>query len=95
MDKLPCRVSVELSQHLRLQEQAEERRFDPWDAPMMQDLFGERLAGPLSTLLIALEQVEKTQASFGADADKAIAFLVPKIAALRDACIEEFDYDPM
>ncbi len=93
MSDIPCRVSIETRDHLETQAQLDQytRKFDPWDEDLMIDICGAKLAGPMATLLLALEQVEKTQESFGVDADKTVSFLVPKIAALRDACIAEME----
>ena len=93
MSDIPCRVSAETRQHLEKQAQLDQyaRKFDPWNEDLMIEICGGLLAGPMATLLLALEQVEKTQASFGADADKTVSFLVPKIAALRDACVKEME----
>jgi hypothetical protein len=87
---IPCRVTADLNRHLRLQEQADQRKFDPMDGALMHDLFGKRLAVPIASLLIAWEQVQDTEQSFGADRDKVFDFLRPHLAALKDACEEEF-----
>jgi hypothetical protein len=65
--------------------------FDPWDSALMQDLFGKRLAEPMAQFLIALEQIEKTEQSFGPDKAKAFDFIRPYIAALKDGCQKEFE----
>lgn len=90
MDKIPCRVTAELNQHLNALEKREEIRFDPWDDGLFQDLFGPVMAPYLASLLIALEQVERTELSFGADKEKAFDFLRPHLQALKDACLETF-----
>lgn len=89
--KVPCRVSAELQRHLASLEKSEPRRFDPWDDQLCLDLFGKHLAGPIASLLIALEQVERTEASFGADKEKAFDFLKPYLFALKDACHSQFE----
>ena len=68
-------------------------QFDPWDDALMHDLFGKRLAGPMADLLQAIDQFDKTKDSFGADAERAIAFLVPKIRKLREAAIDKMRDD--
>jgi hypothetical protein len=88
---IPCRVSADLRQYQAKLDKQDERRFDPWDDALMDELFGARLAGPLSALLIALEQIEKTEQSFGPDKAKAFDFIRPYIAALKDGCQKEFE----
>lgn len=89
-DRIPDRVTAELNQHLRLQEKAEARKFDPWDDGLFKDLFGN-LAPSLQDLLLRLEQIEKTDQSFGADKQKSFDFILPALYRLREACKEEFD----
>jgi hypothetical protein len=64
--------------------------FDPWDSALMRDLFGN-LGEPLALFLIAYEQIEKTEKSFGPDKSKAYDFIRPRLADLKDACLKEFD----
>lgn len=87
---IPCRATAELNQHLRLVEKADARRFDPWDDGLMRDMFGDRMAPVLAELLIKLEQIDKINASFGADKEKSYDFLIPTLYKLRDACGAEF-----
>lgn len=89
-DRIPCRVTAELNQHLRLQEKAEARKFDVWDDGLMRDLFGN-LAPSLQDLLLRLEQIEKTDQSFGADVVKSYKFLLPALYKLREACKARFE----
>jgi hypothetical protein len=88
-ERIPCRVSAELREHQRKLDKADARTFDPWDSALMQDLFG-RLAEPMALFLIAFEQIEKTEQSFGPDKSRAFDFIRPRLTALKDACLEEF-----
>ena len=92
---IPCRVSAETRAHLEQQAQNDQfvRKFDAMDEAMMQDLFGKTMAVPLASFLIAWEQVENTESSFGADRDKVFDFLRPHLAALKDACVKTFEED--
>jgi hypothetical protein len=87
---IPCRVSADLRQYQAKLDKQDEKRFDPWDESLMNEMFGPRLAVPLASLLIAVEQIENTERSFGSDHDKVFDFLRPHLAALKDACLAEF-----
>lgn len=81
------------SDHERLVELAEAHHavFDEWDSAMVHDLLGsDLLAKPVQDLLIALSQIDITKDSFGIDAERTVQFLLPKVKALRDACIEKW-----
>jgi hypothetical protein len=91
---LPCRVSAETRAHLEEQaknDQFGKRSFDPWDADLMIEICGGRFAEPMAELLIKLDQIDKTNGSFGADKERACDFLLPTLYKLRDACLKEFD----
>lgn len=65
--------------------------FDENDDDLMHDLLGnKRLAEPVQALLIALSQIDATRDSFGLNAERTVACLLPKLRALRQACYEEW-----
>lgn len=65
--------------------------FNPWDDAMMHDILGnERLAKPVQSLLITLSQINTTDDSFGVNAERALAMIIPDLKKLREACIEEW-----
>lgn len=86
---IPCRVTAELNQHLRMVEKTEARAFDHWDENLMKDLCGN-FAPAMQELLIKLEQIDKTQQSFGADKERSYDFILPTLYKLRDACMEAY-----
>lgn len=87
---IPCRVSADLARHDRSLRDTTQQTFDAHDDDLMHDIVGnDRLAKPVQDLLIALSQIDLTKDSFGLNAELAVKFLVPKIEALRHACIEE------
>ena len=92
-DRVPCRAANDLRAHMTDLANAEQSTFDPWDDALMHDLFGKRLAEPMADLLQAIDQFDMTKDSFGADAERAIAFLVPKIRKLREAAIDKMRDD--
>lgn len=88
---IPCRVSADLARHKRSLRDATQPTFDVHDDALMHDVMGnDRLAKPAQDLLIALEQIDMTKDSFGLNAELTVKFLVPKIEALRQACIDEW-----
>jgi hypothetical protein len=87
---IPCRVSADLRQYQAKLDKQDERRFDPWDDALMDELFGRPSRRPAIRPLIALEQIEKTEQSFGPDKAKAFDFIRPHLTALKDACLAEF-----
>lgn len=89
---LGTRIKPNASDHERLVELAEAHHavFDEWDSAMLHDLLGsDLLAKPVQDLLIALSQIDITKDSFGLDAERTVQFLIPKLKALRAACVEK------
>lgn len=88
----PDRVAADLRQHFAEQERAAANapEFDEYDTDLMHDVCGDRLHKPVQALLITLNQIEMTQGSFGADAQKVLNALLPDLKKLRQACIEEW-----
>ena len=64
--------------------------FDLWDDNLFHDICGESLSLPIQDLLIALDLLEKTEGSFGADAQKTVEYLVPKLYRLKEAVLNEW-----
>lgn len=91
-ERLPCRVSADLARHLHAQELAERFpiEFDEFDDDMVKAVAGERLAKPIQALLLTLRQIEQTEGSFGSDAAKVRAALIPDLQALREACKDQW-----
>lgn len=66
-------------------------QFDPWDEALMHDLMGnERMGNAAADIIQAIDQFDRTDGSFGADAEKAVAFLIPKLRAFRQAAIDQW-----
>lgn len=90
---IPCRVSAETIAHLEKQAQNDQfiQTLDPWNEDLMIEICGGRFAPAMAELLIKLEQIDKTNGSFGADKEKACDFLLPTLYKLRDACVAEME----
>lgn len=66
--------------------------FDEYDDALIHDLIGsKRLAEPVQALLIAYSQINATKGSFGEpDEKRTLAYLLPMLAKLHEACVEEW-----
>lgn len=73
-----------------LAEEFKEHTFDVFDDDLMHDLCGKKLSKPIQTLLISLLEIERTEASFGADRIKVFEQLIPELQALRSALKDEW-----
>lgn len=69
----------------------QEPKFNHEDDALMHDILGSDLAEPVQSLLATLRLYELTKDSFGADERKVIEALIPKLQALRAACIVRFN----
>lgn len=86
-----CRVSIETRKYLEQQAQNIPHKFDHWDDGLMRDLVGENLAGPVATLLIILEQVERAEQTFGISKPAAFDLLRPALENLRAGMLKDFE----
>lgn len=68
-----------------------DEQFDPWDEALMHDLMGnERMGNAAADIIQAIDQFDRADGSFGADDARAVAFLIPKLRAFRQACIDQW-----
>lgn len=86
-----CRASADTARHLEDQLDQYKRTFSVWDEDLFIDIAGGKLGPVVQDLLQRLEQIDKTNASFGADEKKALDFILPTLHRLRAVCEEEME----
>ena len=86
-----CRVSADTRRYLEAQNDQYREEFNPHLDEHVEAVVPQvELSRPLQSLLIALEQIETTDRSFGVDKSKAYDSLINPLKDMRDAFIVLF-----
>lgn len=91
VEQTPCRVSADLRIEQHKEDQYIAPDFNPWEDGHVEAVVSSpELRKPLQDLLLALEQIEMAERSFGVDKAKALDSLIGPLKDMRDAFIVLF-----